>query len=397
MSQVQERFEDDFNDAPREVHLAEYWAVVVKRWRIVAVCVAAALVAAAGKTLLTTPLYRATVVINVEKDKGSPVDLGGQQYYDWYNPEFIPTQTRLMRSREIARRAAVRLNLAEDPDFVPKLSGAVRKAGAKEGPETEESGPIAQAAARVQGGVTTAPIRGTNLVELSYVALKPRTAADVANAVAEAYIEWTLEARFNMASQATKFLTAQVEQVKGEIEEKERELQAYGRQKDIVSIDPTQNVTLQKLESLNKDYAEALGDRISKEARYYELQNAKPDAMAESLSGERPPEAGAGVLGEAERLQAGVAGHAAAPRADPEGEGAPGDGRRGDGGQGARAGEGRLPDGAAARGEPEGRPPRPEGRGDDAEQQRRRVQQPARGGFHEAGADGHAAEAPERD
>jgi len=285
MSQVQERFEDDFADGPHEVHLSEYWAVVVKRWRIVAVCVAVALLTAAGKTVLMTPLYKATVVINVERDKGSPVDIGGQQYYEWWNPEFIPTQTRLMRSREIARRAAVRLNLAEDSDFVPRLSGAARKAGAAAGAETEGNGPIAQAAERVQGGVSTEPIRGTNLVELSFVALKPTTAADVANAVAEAYIDWTLEARFNMASQATKFLAAQAEQVKGEIEEKERELQAYGRQKDIVSIDPTQNVTLQKLESLNKDYAEAVGDRVTKEARYYEIQNAKPDAMAESLSG----------------------------------------------------------------------------------------------------------------
>ena len=90
MSQVQERFEDDFDDAPREVHLAEYWAVVVKRWRIVAVCVAAALVAAAGKTILTTPLYRATVVINVEKDRGSPVDIGGQQYLRLVQPRVHP-------------------------------------------------------------------------------------------------------------------------------------------------------------------------------------------------------------------------------------------------------------------------------------------------------------------
>ena len=83
MAQVQERFDDDFADdpgeAPREVHLAEYWAVVVKRWRMVAVCVAAAIVVTAVKTLLSTPLYKATVVLNVEKDRGNPVDIGGQQ------------------------------------------------------------------------------------------------------------------------------------------------------------------------------------------------------------------------------------------------------------------------------------------------------------------------------
>lgn len=289
MSQARDRFDDDpaldDREAPREVHLSEYWNVILKRWRIVAVCVAAALAATAVKTVLTTPLYRATVVLNVEKDKGSPVDIGGQAFYDWYNPEFIPTQTRLMRSREIARRAAVRLNLAEDPDFVPQVSGATRKAAEAAGLDPEQTGPVARAAAAVQRGVSTSPIRGTNLVELSFVALKPQTAANVANAVAEAYIDWTLEARFNVASQATKFLAAQAEQVKGEIEEKERQLQAYGRQKDIVSVDPAQNVTLQKLEALNKDYAEAVADRVAKEARYYEVQNAKPDAMAESLSG----------------------------------------------------------------------------------------------------------------
>lgn len=287
MAQVQDRFDDDFADdageAPREVHLAEYWAVVVKRWRMVAVCVAAAIVVAAVKTLLSTPLYKATVVLNVEKDRGNPVDIGGQQLYDSYNPEFLPTQTRLMRSREIARRATVRLNLAEDPDFVPKASGAAKKVAGAAGAEAPD--PVMAAAKRVQESVSTTAIRGTNLVELSFVALKPKAAADVANAVAESYIDWTTESRFNMATQATKFLSSQAEQVKGEIEEKERELQAYGRQKDIVSVEPGQNVTLQKLESLNKDYAEALSDRVAKEARYYELQNAKPDAAAESLSG----------------------------------------------------------------------------------------------------------------
>jgi capsular exopolysaccharide synthesis family protein len=282
MPQTPQDYEDEEREPVREIHLSEYWAVVVKRWRTVAVVVALALVAAVGKTLLSTSLYRATVVINVERDRGAPVDIGGQQYYDWYNPEFIPTQTRLMRSREIARRAAERLNLVEDPRFTPRVSGAARQAGAA---ESGAHDPLLAAAARVQGGVSTSPIRETNLVELSYVALDPKTAADVANAVAEAYIDWTLEARFHMASQATKFLTAQVEQVKGEIEQKEKELQAYGRQKDIVSVDPSTNITLQKLESLNQDYAKAVADRVAKEARYYELQTAKPDAMAESLSG----------------------------------------------------------------------------------------------------------------
>ena len=43
---------------------------------------------------------------------------------------------------------------------------------------------------------------------------------------------------------------------------REAKLQAYGREKDIVSTDPQTNVTMQKLEMLNRDYAGAVADRF---------------------------------------------------------------------------------------------------------------------------------------
>ena len=63
-----------------------------------------------------------------------------------------------------------------------------------------------------------------------------------------------------------------------------QELLAYGREKDIVSVDPKTNVTLQKLETLNRDYAAAVTERVAKEARYYEARNSSPDALANQAS-----------------------------------------------------------------------------------------------------------------
>ena len=273
--------------APPEIHLAEYWAVLVKRRRLVLAAVAIAFVVALLLGFISQPLYKATAILNVEREKGGPLDIGsGAGVYDWYNPEFLPTQTRLMKSRETAERAVVRMNLLENPEFNPQLSGASRqiaKGGATKNP-AEGAQAITRAAMRIQGGIETAPIRGTNLVELSYTATSAKLAADVANALAEAYIDWKLETKYQVVGQASQFLGKQIEQLKGEVDEKERELQAYGRQKDIISVDPGQNVTLQKLEALNKDYASAVADRVSKEARYYEMQSAKPDAMADTLS-----------------------------------------------------------------------------------------------------------------
>lgn len=264
-------------DTPRpEMHLSEYWAVVLKRRHLVLLVIALVLGAVSAMTLLQRPTYRSTAVINVEKDRGTPFDLNGQSFYDMWQPEYLPTQVRLLTSREIAERAVDRLNLTNNPEFNP--GGATR---------TTDRGAVdarTRVALTVQGGLEAVPVRGTNLVQLSYEGVNPKLAADVTNAVADAYIDWNLESKFNVLGQANRFLTAQSEQLKSEIDGLEKQLQAYGRKNDIVSTDPDQNVTLQNLGSLNKDYSDAVADRVAKEARYVEMQNARPDAIAEPLS-----------------------------------------------------------------------------------------------------------------
>jgi capsular exopolysaccharide synthesis family protein len=267
----------------RDVHLADYWAVFWKRRVLIGLCVGVVLVATIVKTFLAVPLFKATVILDVEKDKGSPLDVGGTQFYDWYQPEFLPTQTRLMQSRQVAERVVKRLSLAENEEFNPPSRWAEKKkpGSVEKAPASDPTPRLAQA---VQGGIETTPIRGSNLVELSYVSTSPKLAADIANAVADAYIEWNTESKYRMVGQASQFLGAQIEKLKGEVDETEKKLQAYSRQKDIVSMDPQANITMQKLESLNKDYTAAMGDRVSKEAKYYELQTARPEATAETLS-----------------------------------------------------------------------------------------------------------------
>lgn len=267
---------------PAEVHLSEYWATVVQRRRLILQCIGIALAVALVSAALSKSAYQASAVLNVERDKGSLLDVGAIEQSSGYDPEYLPTQMRLMNSREIAERVAQKLNLAADPVFSPRKGGVVAKAGS--GTEDSASAMLSRAAAHVQRSISASPIRGTNLVELTCVAPSPDLAARIANAVAEAYIEWNLEAKFRIVNQASQFLTAQAEQLKSELDEKEKELLAYGREKDIISVDSRTNVTLQKLETLNRDYAAAVADRVAKEARYYEARNASPETLANSAS-----------------------------------------------------------------------------------------------------------------
>ncbi|MGZ7039586.1 MAG: GumC family protein, partial [Thermoanaerobaculia bacterium] len=234
------------------------------------------LVIGAILSLVTPATYKATTVLDVEKEKGSLMDISSSPQPFAYDPEFLPTQTRLMKSREVAQRVVERLNLQQNGELNLRKNVPVSKDIA--------SDILPRIAAGIQDGVEVVPVRGTNLVELSYVARSPKLAADVANGVAEAYIDWNLESKFQVVGQASQFLTAQIEQLKSEIDQKEQQLQAYGRQKDIISTDPQSNETTQRLESLNKDYADSVSDRVAKEAKYHEVQTARPDSIADTLS-----------------------------------------------------------------------------------------------------------------
>lgn len=270
-------------DPHEEMHIAQYWAIAVKYRRLIAMSLGVALVIGLIVSLFSTPSYKATVVLNVERERSTPFDIVNAAPAVNFDPEFLPTQTRLMRSREVAERVVTRLHLAENPQIVAPRSGFFRRwSGAKAAIPSATM--TSRAAAAVQQNITTMPIRGTGLVELSFVARSPKLAADVANALAEAYIDWHLESKFQILGQASRFMAAQIEQLKSEIAEKEKQFQAYARREDIISVDPQTNVTLQNLESLNRDYAAAMADRVAKEARYHEMQSARPEAVVDILA-----------------------------------------------------------------------------------------------------------------
>ena len=251
-------------EVAQPLSLTDSWTVLLKHRHVVIACIIGSLLAALLFSVISRRSYRAVVVLNVEKDTPSLVEVGSPQIYSAPNPEFLPTQTRLMQSREVADRVVKNLKsnpAGADADAVAALN-------------TRE----------VQENTSAEPVRGTTLIELSYISTSPVLAAAVANGIAEQYIQWVLESKFQVVGEASRFLSTQITQLKNEVAAKEKQLQNYGRKNDIISSDPQANGTLQNLEALNRDYAAAMGDRVAKEARFHELETAAPGAIADTLS-----------------------------------------------------------------------------------------------------------------
>ncbi len=266
--------ESDFN-------IAEYVGMLRRHWKLVGVCCAFGLIGASIHYAITPKEFQATAVIQIERRNMTPLGNGQNPWLEnYWNLEFYPTQYELLHSRGLAERVVKNLELMEDPAFNPGAAGQPEKAVTAEADEAVLGG----LADQLRGGLAVEPVRSTQLVRLSFRAAAPEFAAKAANAFAEAFIDLGVEDRFAIAGKASTFLSSQIDTLKDEIQDKEAQLQAFSRRSDIVTLDPGSNVTLQRLEALNKEYIAAKKLSIEKESEYRGIAGGPRADLADSLT-----------------------------------------------------------------------------------------------------------------
>jgi capsular exopolysaccharide synthesis family protein len=250
--------------------------VVARHRGLIAACVLVSLAAAAAVSYLTKPLYRATALMTLERERESPFDLVASVNRERGQEISVETVARLLTSREVVERAVRQLRLAEAaPGAAPvPATGAAA-------PKDAELDPVTRLAVALAPTIDVRPLRNTSLLEVSVTAHSAKRAADLANAVTDSFIAWKLDSRFRLLGQASEFLSSQIADAKTTLTQKEERLAAFGRRKDILSGD-TSSPNGAKVDALQRDAAAATADRIGKEAREAELTRSDAAAVATS-------------------------------------------------------------------------------------------------------------------
>ena len=297
---------DDGRRDPDEIDLLAYWKILVKRRWLIVSCVAGLLLLALLLTLLTTPRYRATAVIQIEKQSQQIVqggDLAGPTY--GWDPEFLATQIGLLKSQALVERVADDLDIDQatldglrPPGWLARLKslvspGAVgpRAAAGEQAPAAaasaaDEERLRATAVALVRGGLSIQPQPNTRLVSISHVSTDPRFAARVANAVADGYIASEIDRRFGASSYARKYLEEQLSIAKDKLEQNERELVEFAQQESLVDVGQGQSLVGRNLADLNTSLADAQAERIRAQSRWQQAGSGKTlpqDVLATTL------------------------------------------------------------------------------------------------------------------
>ena len=249
---------------------------IVHHWRwLVLGAVALGLAGAILATLLTRPVYRAWVTLEAnppnfqvtDEDKDSQLVSGGQTY------DFIATQVGLLQSRSVAERAAQELNLANNADVVAQDIDASKR--------------LHFATAMVASKLTVVPPQQGELIKFSYDSTSPQLAANVANAVADSFINTAIQRRYESSAYARNFLERQINKTRGDLERSERALVAYAQQQGIINTSSsegqqgssdTNSLQGESLVKLNEALADATAKRVAAEGAYRQSRATGPTA-----------------------------------------------------------------------------------------------------------------------
>ncbi len=275
--------------ADEEVHFRDLWHVVVKRkWSILAFFVIVVVATAIG-TLMQTPIFRAEVTLKIDSEASKIIPFKDGVQFDTTDPDYFQTQLELLRSRSLAERVVAQMNLkpvvVSAPPATPWWEELFRKEDPKDRPlSAAEATKVATrgAADAFRSGLVVIPIRNTKMVKVSYSSASPRLAADVLNSLAQNFINFNLEQRYDASSYAKTFLEEKLAETKSKLESNERALIDFQRENGIINVDDRQTVLSTTLADYSAAANRAEQERAKAES-LYELIKTNPESAPQVL------------------------------------------------------------------------------------------------------------------
>ena len=293
-------FETDHREErEKEVDLLEYWRVIVKRKWVVVTFGGALILFVGIFSFLATPIYKAKTTLLIEEESSRILSIEDEFGYQRraLDLRFYNTQLKLLKSKSLAERVARKMNLLSRPEFgagkKPKKSFfASLKGFISPKRKSEDEGlksqiplnPYFGVAAAVQGGIEVSPISNTKLVEVSYRSPYPVLSADIVNSLAEEFISFSVEKRYETTQQASDFLSEQIAELREDLAAKERELQRYGQEKKLFFTSEKESTIVSKFAAVLDAYTQAQIDRINKEAAYREVKDLDVDSLPQFVN-----------------------------------------------------------------------------------------------------------------
>lgn len=274
-------------DKEEVIDFSQYFLIIKNRWKSIFALTSLIVLIAALVVYSMTPTYKATAVILLEVDQQKAVSIDNIYGVDTSKKEYFETQFALLRSRGIAQKVIDRFNLVEHPEFNGKAAkkgwvyefktylNDIKKSELLKSFFPEKSAPSEEKQLlslnrnvlnKFQASLRIEPIRKTQLVKIIFESSDPQLAADLANAVGEAYIDANMEAQLQVSEHATEWLTGRIVELKAKVTAAENRLSEFLASEGLIEMSGIDSLASTELTDLSRRLADARDRRVAAES-----------------------------------------------------------------------------------------------------------------------------------
>jgi len=263
-----------WDQVPRDPHLLDYLIILRKHQWLIATFLLTVVTVVTIASFKMKPVYQATARVEVDREGQSLSPFQDANSYDAYvdSENYIETQTKIIQSETVALATIRSLDLARYPEF-----GGDSKSSSQIRDTTNGTRPSILGA--FLGRLTVKRIPNSRLIDVGFEAQSAQLAAQVVNAHLRNYVEQNFRSKYDATTQASTWLSAELEELRIKVERSEDARIAYERDNQIWQIDEKQDITTQKLSDLSKAVTEAETELAEKEALYNIATSGNIDAL----------------------------------------------------------------------------------------------------------------------
>ncbi len=220
--------------------------MVRRQYLIILLTTALALAGSVIYLRTTPPTYKATAKVLLESPKGQFIQ---QQSFIEASPidrAQLENQLEILKSQPIAASVISKLNLANDPDLtgsnqglgalISRFRDMAGLAAPKAAPQANSTEPSVDIIAAFQNRLVGAHVGQSNVIEISFNSSNPERAAQIANAVADAYLNEQLTAKFEASRTATAWLQKRLEELGLQALASERAVHEFKLRNNMVEV-----------------------------------------------------------------------------------------------------------------------------------------------------------------
>jgi exopolysaccharide transport family protein len=251
--------------AERTFDLRKYLNFVWRNWMFIASVTALATLIGVIQLVRSTTLYTASTQVLLEQQERAP-GLDSTDNDNRFNDfSYIENQLAILRSDSLLRRVVLKERLADQPPPPAKESQSTD--AAKEAAASAEEQAVENGINSLRGALGISRNGVAQVLSISVTWGDPVRAAQLANAVADAYVVDQLDARLESAKRASGWLSDRIVELRHQLSDSEDAVAKFRKDHGLTRSGPTVALNDQQISDLNSKLIGARTDAAEKKAR----------------------------------------------------------------------------------------------------------------------------------